>query len=139
MCLQRIALVSCCFAAAVLGATTSAFAARVYNDTVVRLEIIGTFGGFYLGAGQRSDSVSWAGTDLITVTYDNRGRRDTEVCNMKLIADSPLTGGRYLIIAQAGRTVHCILCSPEHQLIKRNRWNPLPADVREFNSPKQGC
>ncbi|HVA27136.1 MAG TPA: hypothetical protein VNF68_03085 [Candidatus Baltobacteraceae bacterium] len=136
---QRIAIATCCFAAAALGGTTSALAARVYNDTVVRLEIIGTFGGFYLGAGHRSDSISWTGTDTITVTYDNRNRRDTEVCNMKLIADSPLTGARYLIIAQAGRTVHCILCSPEHQLIKQNKWNPLPADVREFYSPKQAC
>ena len=80
----------------------------------------------------------WTGTDTITVSYDHRNRRDTELCSIKLIGDSPLTGARYLIIAQTGRTVTCYLCDPENRLMKQNRWNPFPADVR-FLFRKHGC
>jgi hypothetical protein len=125
------------FAFALGLATQPALAARIYNLTPVPLQVQSPGNHIRLGAGQRSESLSWK-TTTVTVR-DNEGR---EVCRLDFGMRNEVAGGQYMLIAHHGFSVKCSLCDGDGKLMASasGQFAPYNApSVASNKSDKWSC
>jgi hypothetical protein len=125
-------------AAAFIACVQCAYAARVYNETAVTINVSGGSGsGVNLEPGKRSDSIDWKTTQRIWVSWVNPSPQK-EMCAVGRHFGSDLVGGNYLVVSQAVRNVTCTLCDSNHQVLSRSSGT-LPDRAPAKQSNRQGC
>jgi hypothetical protein len=109
-----------------LAALSPCYAARIYNDTNVRIYVSGTIGPFGGGVlnvnkneavvnpGQRSDSLNWTATE---VSVHNDQSVVPEMCHLGFGPHLQIIGGNYMVVSSSGNNTNCVVCDSNHNPI----------------------
>ena len=119
-----------------MAAIQPALAARIYNYLPVPVHVRGSHeGSVTVGAGKRSESLSWPTSHMVFVFVTTRMLDTCAPLSFGLHAE--MTGGHYLVIGHDGLSIFCALCDSDHNAM-RSSSGRAPQEIAKELQGKSG-